>query len=141
MEMTLAYIGIGLLELIVIVRVLLRPGRDPASRIAWVVVIAVIPVAGMLAYLLLGETNIGRRRVARSHDVLAPMPHTAPSAPTDKARLQPEFPERYAPLFRQGRPSTDFRLSEATRHPFAQTLTQGLTPWSPTWTRRRTTYT
>ncbi len=102
MEMTLAYIGIGLLELIVIVRVLLRPGRDPASRIAWVVVIAVIPVAGMLAYLLLGETNIGRRRVARSHDVVAAMPHTAPSAPTDKARLQPEFPERYAPLFRLG---------------------------------------
>jgi len=102
MEMTLAYIGIGLLELIVIVRVLLRPNRDSASRIAWVVVIAVIPVAGMLAYLLLGETNIGRGRVARSSDVLATMPRMAPALPANKAHLRPELPRRYTPLFRLG---------------------------------------
>ena len=56
---------VALLELAVVVRVLLRPHRDPASRIAWVVVIAALPLAGMLAYLLFGEVNIGRRRVAR----------------------------------------------------------------------------
>jgi cardiolipin synthase len=102
MEMTLVYIGIGLLELIVIIRVLLRPHRDPASRIAWLVVVAVVPVAGIFAYLIFGETNIGRRRVARSRDVLAAMPRTAPSAAVDEARLRPEFPDRYAPLFRLG---------------------------------------
>ena len=45
-----------------IVRVLLRPHRDPASRVAWIVVILAFPVVGIVAYLLLGETNIGRQR-------------------------------------------------------------------------------
>ena len=42
-----------------------RPHREPASRVAWVVVILVLPIVGILAYVLLGETSIGRRRVAR----------------------------------------------------------------------------
>ena len=54
-----------LLELAVIGRILLRPHRDPASRIAWVVVVGVLPLLGMFAFLLLGEVNIGRRRAER----------------------------------------------------------------------------
>ena len=52
-----------LIQITLIVRVLLRPHREPASRIAWVVVIIAIPVAGIIAYIFFGETNIGRRRV------------------------------------------------------------------------------
>jgi cardiolipin synthase len=37
--------------------VLLRPHREPASRIAWIVVILAVPTLGMLAYLLPGETK------------------------------------------------------------------------------------
>ena len=54
-----------LAHLAVIARVILRPHREPASRIAWLVMIIVVPVAGMIAYLLLGETSIGRRRARR----------------------------------------------------------------------------
>ena len=36
-----------LIQITLIVRVLLRPHREPASRIAWVVVIVAIPVAGI----------------------------------------------------------------------------------------------
>jgi len=99
---TLAYIGLALVELAVIVRVLIRPHRDPTSRVAWVVVVAVLPIVGVLAYILLGETSIGRRRVARARDVLASMPPTASPLPEDEARLRAEFPERCAPLFRLG---------------------------------------
>src|SRR5271157_890687 len=53
----LAIALITLLELAVIARILLRPHRDPASRIAWMVVVGVFPLLGMLAYLLLGEVN------------------------------------------------------------------------------------
>ena len=49
-----------LVQVAFIVRVLLRPHRAPASRVAWIVVIAVFPVLGMIAYLMLGETNVGR---------------------------------------------------------------------------------
>ena len=54
-----------LIEVILITRVMTRPHREPASRIAWVAVIAALPFLGVLIYLLFGETNIGRRRVGR----------------------------------------------------------------------------
>ena len=47
-----------LIQIMLIVRVLLRPHREPAARIAWILVIIAFPVVGLLAYLLLGETNI-----------------------------------------------------------------------------------
>jgi len=41
-------------------RVLLRPRRDPASRIAWILFIAALPYVGALAYLMLGEVRLSR---------------------------------------------------------------------------------
>ncbi len=99
---TLLYLALGLIELAVIARAIARPHRDPASRIAWVVVIAVLPVVGIFAYLLFGETNIGRKRVARARAVLEGIPPPAAPAPQDEANLRPEFPDRVAPLFKLG---------------------------------------
>jgi len=67
--------------------VLLRPYREPASRIAWIVVITVLPGLGIAAYILFGEVNIGRRRVARLRDVTA----------TLRALLTPGPPSFHAP--------------------------------------------
>jgi len=108
MWLTLTYLALGLIELAVMARVILRPHRDPASRIAWVVVIAVVPVAGVVGYILFGETSIGRRRASRARQVLAGLPSPAPPAPEDEARLQPRFPERCAPLFRLGETISGF---------------------------------
>jgi cardiolipin synthase len=97
----------ALLELIVIARILLRPHRDPASRIAWIVVVAVLPLLGMLAYLLLGEVNIGRRRVKRVHAVLdrmRPIPRHAGAA----ADLAAAIPERHWHLFQLGHSISGF---------------------------------
>ncbi|WP_339908994.1 phospholipase D-like domain-containing protein, partial [Symmachiella dynata] len=95
----------GLLFLVhvgVAARAILRPHRDPAARVAWIVVIFSLPVIGIIAYLLLGETNIGRRRVARMREVLAKMPSVTAAATTEGASLQSEIPECYAHLFRMG---------------------------------------
>ena len=83
---------ITLLELVVIVRVLLRPHRDPASRIAWIVVVCVLPLFGMFAYLLLGEVNIGRRRLQRLHAVLKRMPQILRLLPATPPSFQFPFP-------------------------------------------------
>ena len=56
------------LQIVFLGRALLRPHREPASRLAWVVVIIVAPVVGMMAYVLFGEVNIGRGRIARLQD-------------------------------------------------------------------------
>ncbi len=70
-----------LVELALIVRVLLRPHQQPASRIAWVVTILALPVVGVLVYILFGEVNIGRRRVVRLRKVLENMPDFPSAAP------------------------------------------------------------
>jgi len=96
---------VALLELAVIARILLRPHRDPASRVAWVVVVGVLPVLGMLGYLLLGEVNIGRRRAARLRAVLEHMP-AFPRQRADDAGAA--IPDRYRHLFDLGRSISGF---------------------------------
>jgi cardiolipin synthase len=91
-----------LIHLAVIARVILRPHREPASRIAWIVMIIALPVVGMIAYLFLGETNIGRRRRRRIREVLAGMPGLADAAGSNAPALQAQIPERYEHLFRVG---------------------------------------
>ena len=86
--MSLTALGIVvhvLIEIAFLVRVMTRPYRDPASRIAWVVVIVALPILGMLAYALLGETNIGHRRVARMQRVLGSMPAIAIAKPAESS--------------------------------------------------------
>ena len=92
-----------------VVRILLRPHREPASRIAWIVVVAALPVLGIVAYLLLGEVNIGRRRVQRMRTVLARMPRVRDAPGAGAAELEPRIPERHAHLFRVGQSISGFR--------------------------------
>jgi len=91
-----------LIHLVFIARAILRPHREPASRVAWVVVMVLLPVAGIVIYILLGETNIGRRRAARAREVLVRLPNTSEAPGADAAQLQPEIPDRFVPLFRVG---------------------------------------
>lgn len=106
--MAIAVVLHVLVELLLVVRVLLRPHREPASRIAWVVVIVVLPVAGILAYILFGEVSIGRRRVARLRKVLERMPDFPAVVPGDAVNFEAEVPEHYEHLFRVGQSISGF---------------------------------
>ena len=97
-----------LIQITLIVRVLLRPHREPASRIAWVVVIIAVPVAGIVAYILFGETNIGRGRVERVHRVLSQLPHVSEAVGAEGTNLQVHVPEAYAHLFQVGKSVNGF---------------------------------
>ena len=96
-------VSIWLLHLVFMARAVLRSHRDPASRLAWVVVMAVLPVLGIVAYLLLGETNIGRRRVAKMHRVLAQLPD-----PGAVPGVAADIPPDYRHLFAVGRSINGF---------------------------------
>lgn len=102
---TVAYV---ILHLFFMVRILIRPHREPASRFAWMVVIIVIPVAGIVGYILLGETNIGRRRVARMRKVVDGMPDISSTPGINEPAVLARVSERWEPLFQMGRTVNGF---------------------------------
>ncbi len=108
-----AFIGVLIhvvLEVALIARVMTRPHRNPASRIAWVAVIAALPVLGMLSYVLLGETNIGRRRIAHMKEVIRGMPGIASVLSGEEENAQVEMPDRYLHLFSCGKSISGFEV-------------------------------
>ncbi|MDX2503080.1 MAG: cardiolipin synthase [Gammaproteobacteria bacterium] len=109
--MTSVLIGVLLhilIEVALIIRVMTRPHRDPASRIAWVAVIAALPFLGLLIYILFGEVNIGRSRLARMKEIIRGLPAMAGVTPGQEENATGKVPERYQHLFRTGRSISGF---------------------------------
>jgi cardiolipin synthase len=100
---TLLWTGlVFLLHLAVAARAMLRPHRQPASRVAWVAVILAVPVVGIISYLLLGETNIGRKRVEQMRRADGEIPDVTQTPGWDGAALKAEIPKRYRHVFQAG---------------------------------------
>ncbi|MBC2734049.1 MAG: cardiolipin synthase [Desulfobacteraceae bacterium] len=97
-----------LVQLGFIVRVLLRPHREPASRIAWVLVILAFSVVGIMAYILFGETNLGRGRAERMRAVIKALPDISASSGKPDALQFTDTPLRYAHLFQLGKTINGF---------------------------------
>jgi len=97
-----------LIQIALIVRVLLRPHREPASRLAWIVVIVVVPMLGMIAYVLFGEVSIGRRRIKRMRQVLAQLESQTRWDEGGAPDVAAQLPHHYAPLFRIARSISGF---------------------------------
>lgn len=86
-------------QLIFMVRAVLRPHRDPSARFAWVLVIALAPVVGVAAYILFGEINLGRDRIERLRSAFGELP---PADMVAGASAEAALPDRFVPLFRVG---------------------------------------
>ncbi|MCB1447192.1 MAG: cardiolipin synthase [Rhizobiaceae bacterium] len=80
--------------------ILLRPHRQPESRAAWLVLVLTLPYVGALAYLLVGQTSVGRKRMERLHAAFRdlPRPESAPGW-----RAAPRLADRHEALFSVGR--------------------------------------
>ncbi|MEC7762807.1 MAG: cardiolipin synthase [Pseudomonadota bacterium] len=78
-----------------VAHILLREHRQPESRAAWLILVAAVPYAGVVAYMLFGRTSVGRRRVERLTDAFRALPR--PEGPVRSA-----VQDEYAPLFAVG---------------------------------------
>ncbi len=106
---TIGIIAHLLIEVVLITRAMTRPHRDPASRIAWVAVIAALPFLGMILYLLFGETNIGRARTERMKQVIQGLPAMAAIGAADSDHAVADIPPGYQHLFRTGQSINGFQ--------------------------------
>jgi cardiolipin synthase len=97
-----------LVQVFLVLQVILRPHRDPSSRIAWVVVIVTLPILGILGYLFLGEINIGRRRIARVDAVVNLLPPPSAIPGMQVKAIQPQLPKMRNGLFRLARSINGF---------------------------------
>lgn len=82
------------------VHILLRAHRQPESRAAWLLLVLALPYVGALAYIFLGRTNVGHRRVellkAAFHNLS--LPQEAPGWP-----VTPTVTGAHEALFAVGR--------------------------------------
>ncbi|MBS0431276.1 MAG: cardiolipin synthase [Proteobacteria bacterium] len=101
---------IFVLHLLVVARAITRPNRTPASRVAWVAMIMFLPLLGIVAYLLLGETSIGHDRVRKSREAES---HTL--LPDDAAFAPAPLEPHVAALFDLGRSINGFAAVAGNR--------------------------
>lgn len=97
------------LQAFFITRALLRPNREPASRIAWVLVILAAPVVGMIAYVLFGDATIGGRRIARLRAALDKCPPFRLTG-QHEGEAGTSVPVHMVPLFEIGRSFNGFPM-------------------------------
>ncbi len=102
-------------HILVIFRIVLRPNREASSRVAWIVVVLSLPILGIIAYILLGETSIGRRRVERMKEVISGLPDVNHAGGADAANLHDDVPENYVHLFQAGKTVNGFNPVEGNR--------------------------
>src|SRR6476469_4033214 len=65
---------LAIAEVAILLRAILLPHRDSAARAAWVVVIIVLPLAGIILYLLVGEARISNSRRERGRQIDRELP-------------------------------------------------------------------
>lgn len=97
-----------IIQTALIVRVLLRAHRDPATRIAWIAIILAIPVLGIFAYMLFGEANIGSGWLARINRVRSNLPEIKKVPGYERACTAVNITERQNLLFRVGHSISGF---------------------------------
>ena len=87
--------GLGLLHIAIVLVVSLRvimQRRAPGVSLAWLLLVILLPYAGAVFYILIGERTLGRRRVLRAAALLSPLQDwlgRIPSAPEMAADAVP----------------------------------------------------
>jgi len=100
-----------LVSLALIIRVLTRPHREPASRIAWIAVIATLPIVGILAYVFFGEVNIGRARADSRRKIVDDLRVSLAEHFASDDQALAHVPDRYQHLFAAGKSVSHFEVT------------------------------
>lgn len=99
-------VGYIAIHLAFIARALLRPHREPSSRMAWVLVMLMVPIGGIVAYIFFGETNIGRKRAAKYKETSGTIGRYTDTHPSPDPYSN--IPSPHGQIFRTGQSISGF---------------------------------
>ncbi len=92
--------GHALLVVAFTIRILLRDDLSPPARLAWFIVINVVPYVGSSSYFLFGEVDIGHRASNERKKILAELRLLAGDVPGDPETGSGLIEAAYTPAFR-----------------------------------------
>jgi cardiolipin synthase len=92
------FIGEFLLRIGLIVYILLRQRGHASTTLAWIIVILLIPLVGVVAYLLVGEVRLGTRRIHRHREILARLRDSDAWSTASRRSIQPNIQPHYRPI-------------------------------------------
>lgn len=69
--------------------------RAVGASLAWMLVIVVFPIFGVLLYILFGEIQLGKRRAERARDLRAPFLHNMSAQLSQQMFVFPQCPAAY----------------------------------------------
>ena len=82
-----------------IIMILIKRGdKKPSAPLTWIVLILAVPILGVFAYLLIGETRIGRKRIARHREIISRVHSPAAISIINRQAYSTELPETYKPI-------------------------------------------
>ena len=90
--------------LVVVARVLLRPGLEPSVRLSWILIVELVPLLGIVAYVLFGEIRMRGAEVETRANVRSHL--SGLWQPSPEAVGHP--PEFAAPIIAANRATTGF---------------------------------
>jgi len=99
----------------VVYRAMLRPYREPASRLAWVLVAITIPVIGIMLYFMFGETSIGFIRAKNMQKLKSEIFQNRFKATLDEPIIN-TIPKKYHHIFRIGQSINGFLPVSGNKH-------------------------
>ena len=79
----LLFIGELILKVVMIVVVLLQRKKTSSTKLAWIMLIILLPFVGTMLYLLVGTTRLGSHRRKRHKDILTRIPQSVFSHVSD----------------------------------------------------------
>jgi cardiolipin synthase A/B len=98
----LLYIAAEWIIRIVMIPVVIRK-RRPAAAMAWLAIIFFIPLIGFIAYLLIGEVRLGKKRFQRHARLREEVEQRAPAVCPDDSDAAPDVPPQHDDLARLAR--------------------------------------
>lgn len=81
-------------------------GRKPIAAMAWLLIIFIIPIVGVLLFLAIGSTKLSRRRRNQQHSIDALIDSTTSAIDEVPSGLSGVEEERYVPLIKQNKALT-----------------------------------